>query len=32
MALYTEADRIWFANTLAPNTLHELKLVDTGKQ
>jgi hypothetical protein len=29
MVLYREADRIWFVNTLAPNTLHELRLVDT---
>jgi len=29
MALHAEADRIWFVNTLSPNTLHELKLVDT---
>ena len=31
MVLYAESDRTWFANTLEPNTLHELKLVDTTK-
>jgi hypothetical protein len=29
MALYAESGRIWFVNTLAPNTLYELRLVDT---
>src|SRR5262249_13691468 len=29
MVLYSEADRIWFVNTLEPNRLFELKLVDT---
>ena len=28
MALYAESSRIWFVNTLAPNTLYELELVD----
>jgi hypothetical protein len=32
MTLYSETDRIWFVNTLAPNTLYELKLVDAKKQ
>jgi hypothetical protein len=31
MILHAEADRIWFVNTLAPNGLYELKLVDTTK-
>jgi hypothetical protein len=29
MVLYAEGDRLWFVNTLMPNTLYELKLVDT---
>lgn len=29
MVLHAEGERIWFVNTLAPNTLHEFKLVDT---
>jgi hypothetical protein len=32
MALYAETDRIWFVNTLAPNTLYELKLVDMKQE
>jgi hypothetical protein len=32
MALYAEGDRIWFVNTIAPNTLYELRLVDVTKQ
>lgn len=28
MVLYSEADRIWFVNTLTPNALYKLKLVD----
>jgi hypothetical protein len=28
MVLHAELDRIWFVNTLAPDTLYELKLVD----
>jgi hypothetical protein len=31
MTLHSEGDRIWFVNTLAPNTLYELKLVDAKK-
>jgi hypothetical protein len=31
MVLHAEAERIWFVNTLAPNTLHEFKLVDTPR-
>ncbi|MBI3464393.1 MAG: hypothetical protein HY000_15255, partial [Planctomycetes bacterium] len=31
MALYAESDRVWFVNTLEPNRLHELRLVDTTK-
>jgi hypothetical protein len=31
MALYAEGDRIWFVNTLLPNALHELKLVDAKR-
>ena len=29
MVLHAQGERIWFVNTLAPNTLHEFKLVDT---
>jgi hypothetical protein len=31
MQLYSEADRIWFVNTLERNTLYELKLADDKK-
>jgi hypothetical protein len=31
MVLYADAERVWFVNTLAPNTLHELRLVDAPK-
>lgn len=31
MVLHAETDRIWFVNTLMPNTLHELTLVDVKK-
>ena len=31
MVLHAEGDRIWFVNTISPNTLHELKLVDMTK-
>jgi hypothetical protein len=31
LLLYAEADRIWFVNTLARNTLYELKMVDQKK-
>jgi hypothetical protein len=31
MVLYSEAERIWFVNTLATNTIYELKLVDAKK-
>jgi hypothetical protein len=28
MAFYSEGERIWFMNTLRPNTIYEMKLVD----